>query len=464
MRVALINPYPYYMSGVESTIYPPLGLLYIGGYIKNQVESLLILDGNVLSLSIKETVEKVIEFKPDLIGISINVATSTVARELAIELKKNIPDGKLMVGGPLPTVFPKPWLNYVDAVIIGEGEIPFSKVIQKIKEGKNNWQEIKGVYVQGSEITSCEHVDPNILPFPAYHYLEPSIQYYTKKARVVKDYMAPIITSRGCPYGCIFCDKSVHGYKFRPRNAKSVLEEIKWLRREFGINQIDILDDNFTFDIDRADKILDGLIEQGNFAINCQNGLRADRLNIDLVKKLKQAGVFKTGIGIESGSPRILRRIDKKLDLEKARKAIKWLRKENITVHGYFIIGFPFETASDIKATLEFAKDANPHFANFSFFLPIPGTKIYSMLMKDGQILNEELDRITDGFFSKKSYALLENMSDDELQSIYKHVWRSFYLRPYKVLDVLTTLKSWSELIWVARIAYSMIRRKIIIG
>ncbi len=464
MRVALINPYPYYIEGVESTIYPPLGLLYIGGYIKNQVNSLLIFDANALCLSIKETITKIAAFKPDLVGISINAATATVAQELSVELRRAIPKARLIAGGPQPTVFPRPWLSYVDAVIVGEGEISFSKVIEQMKIGEQNWGNIDGVYVHGGMTAACGPTDPDLLPFPAYDHLDPPIQAYTKKARVVKSYMAPIITSRGCPYGCIFCDKSVHGYRFRPRTAESVLAEIKWLRKKFGINQIDILDDNFTFDINRAEKILDGLIEEGGYAINCQNGLRADRLNPNLVKKLKKAGLFKTGIGIESGSPDILKKIDKKLDLENVRSAIKWLRKENITVHGYFIIGFPFETLQDIKATLEFAKEANPHFANFSLFLPIPGTKIYNSLMKEGRIVSEDLDKITDGFFSKKSYALLENMSNDELQSIYKDVWRSFYFRPYKIYDIIKTFRSWSELKWVSRIAYSMLKRKIITG
>ncbi len=462
MKVALINPFPYYIKGVESTLYPPLGLLYIGGCIVNQVDSLLILDANGLGLNIVDTVKRIIEFNPNVIGISINAATATAARGLAVEFRKQLPNAMLLAGGPQPTVFPNDWLSYVDAVIIGEGEIPFSKLVTELKLGTGRWREIQGVYVKGKSATSNLPVDPNLLPFPAYHYLEPSIHYYTQRARVVKSYMAPIITSRGCPYGCIFCDKSVHGYQFRPRTPESVLKEIKWLRKEFGINQIDILDDNFTFDSNRADEILDGIIKEGGFAINCQNGLRADRLTAQLVKKLKQAGLFKTGIGIESGSPAILKKIDKRLDLEKVCQAIKWLRKEKITVHGYFIIGFPFETLEDIMTTLRFAKEANPHFANFSLFLPIPGTKIYNILLGEGRLLKNEHDKITDGFFSKKSYIQLEYLNNQELQAVYKLIWREFYFRPTKVLDIVKTLNSWSELKWVWKIACSMIKRGII--
>lgn len=463
MKVALVNPFPYYVSGVESTIYPPLGILYIGAHIRPLIDSLLVLDANALKIDVRSTYDRLKAFKPDIVGLSVNIATVRAARELGALIKQNNPEVLLVSGGPHPTVFPQKWLEYVDVVITGEGEISFAKLIERFKLGKDLYSDNPGICIKGSTITYSPHVDPDEIEFPAYEQLEPPLQFYTKGGRVVKPFMAPILTSRGCPYSCTFCDKSVHGTNFRPRSYQSVLKEIHWLRKEHGIKQIDIMDDNFTFDTERAGKILDGIIQIGDFAINCQNGLRADKLNEELIKKMKCAGVFKTGIGIESGSIDILRRIEKKLDLEQVQRAIKWLRNEKITVHGYFIIGFPFETSSDIEKTLKFAVEADPHFANFSHYLPIPGTKLYNDLKEQGKLLYKDSEDINTGFFRKEPLAAFDKISNQRVEKLYKKVWRSFYLRPYKIIDILKTIRSFRELSWVFRIAFSVLKRIIII-
>ncbi len=464
MKVALVNPYPYYASGIESTIYPPLGLLYIGRQIKPHINSLLVLDANALKINVQATYDRLKTFKPDMVGISINIATVRAARELAILIKRSNPEILLVSGGPHPTVFPEKWLEYMDVVITGEGEISFLNLIERLKHEKDLPADIPGVCIKGGPITFSPHVNPDEIGFPAYEQLEPPLKFYTKGARVIKPFMASILTSRGCPYNCSFCDKSVHGSNFRPRSFQSVIDEIYWLKKEYGINQIDILDDNFTFDTVRAEKILDGIIRIGGLAINCQNGLRADRLNEELIRKMKLAGVFKTGIGIESGSADILRRIDKKLDLDQVRLVIKWLRKEKITVHGYFIIGFPFESSSDIEKSLKFAIDANPHFANFSNYLPIPGTRLFNYLKDQSKLIYKEFDDIDTGFFREKPLAYLDNISSRKVEKLYKEVWRSFYLRPYKIIDILKTIKSFREFFWILKIAFSVLKRRLIVG
>ncbi len=462
MKVALTNPYPYYAEGTESTTYPPLGILYIGAYIEELVDSLLIYDGNALKTDVECTFRRLMEFKPDIIGISVNIATSRAARELAVKIKEKYSEVFIVMGGPLPTACPDDWVEYCDVVIVGEGEIPFYKIVECKINGNESFIEEAGIFVKGKEKTFGERLDVDNIPFPAYRYLEPALKYYSDGARLRRKNMAPLLTSRGCPFNCIFCDKSVMGSGFRPRSPEAVIKEIRWLRKEFGVNQLDIMDDNFTFDIERANKILDALIDEKGYWVNCQNGLRADRLTPELVKKMKQAGVFRVGIGIESGSPDILKKINKSLSLEQVRKAIKWLRKEKITVHGYFILGFPFESASDIEKTQRFAVESNPHFANFSLFLPFPGSKIYNELKNNGQLLNDRLDEINTGFFRDGASTKLEYMTSGELKVLYGKTWKIFYFRVFKFIDILKTIGSWHELCWVMRIGQSIIKRNII--
>ena len=460
MKVFLLAPYPE-ISNIATTQYPPLGLLYIGGAVRDIVDDLQILDANILKLSVQEIIIKIKDFAPDILGISVNVVTAKVAKEIASETRSRMPNIKLIAGGPLPTVFPNEWLKYFNVVVSGEGELPFRRIIEQLNKEEAIVADCQGICLpNGNHMKAC-HPNLDELPFPAYDYLTPNIQYYSKTARVVKSYMAPILTSRGCPYSCIFCDKSVHGTNFRARSPESVLNEIQWLHDNYGIRQLDILDDNFTFDMKRADRILDGIIRIDHFAINCQNGIRADKIDEQLVKKMKQAGVFRAGIGIESGNPAVLNKLNKKLDLNNVVKAIKLLRKQRITTQGYFIIGFPFEDKECIADTVKFAIKANPHFANFSHFFPIVGTPIYHTLQSEGRLLIDG-GEVEDGFFRDNSHFNNPNITSEDMTRIYSWAWKKFYFRPYKLFDILFSIKSWKELVWVFRIAISMIKNKLL--
>lgn len=460
MKVFLLAPYPEIIN-IATTQYPPLGLLYIGGSVKDLVDNMQILDANILRLNIEETIIKIKEFTPDILGISVNVVTAKVAKEVASEVKRLIPYVKLVAGGPLPTVFPDEWLKHFDVVVAGEGELPFRRIIEHLKQGNNITADCPGICLPNEKHEKACHPNLDELPFPAYDCLIPNLQYYSKTARIVKSYMAPILTSRGCPYSCIFCDKSVHGTNYRARSAESIIDEVKWLHGKYGIRQLDILDDNFTFDMKRTDEILDGIIQIDCFAINCQNGIRADRINEQLVKKMKRAGVFRAGIGIESGNPTVLKQLNKKLDLDDVIKAIKMLRKQRITVQGYFIIGFPFENKEYIVDTVKFAMKANPHFANFTHFFPIIGTPIYGDLQKEECLLIDG-GEVEDGFYRTNTHFNNPNITNEEMAKIYIWSWRKFYFRPYKIFDIIFNIKSWKELIWVLRIAASMMKNKLL--
>lgn len=461
MRVQLLAPYPEHISNVATTQYPPLGLLYIAGAVKNSVEEMQILDANYLCLSVEQTLEHIRIFRPDILGISINVVTAHTARIIAQKVRESHPNIKLIAGGPHPTVFPKEWLDFFDIVMAGEGEKPFQVIIDLLKTGDPIPGNIPGICIPGGSFSKARNDDVDSLCYPAYDLLIPSLQEYSKKARTVKSYMAPILTSRGCPYGCVFCDKSVHGQNFRPRSAESVINEVRWLHDTYGVRQLDILDDNFTFDIERAEEILDGIMQIDKFAINCQNGIRADRINEALVKKMKKAGVFRVGIGIESGNKNVLKKLNKSLDLKDVMKAINLFRKVNITIQGYFIVGFPYETERDILDTIQFAKRANPHFANFSNFFPIVGTPIYDELYKNGELIDDS-GEVEDGFYRLNSHIKNANISEERMRQLYSMCWRKFYFRLYKVIDVALSLHSFKEFQWVVRVAVSMMRNRLL--
>jgi radical SAM superfamily enzyme YgiQ (UPF0313 family) len=293
----LINPYPYYASGIqEDTIYPPLGLLYLAAVLEKNGFSASVLDANVLKLSNYEVLKRIKKIKPEIVGISANVVLARAAKELAVMVKKRFPKAFIVMGGPIVSALPEDFLAVCDTVVLHEGEETFLELVKRY-----NCQGEKGVFSLFDPIpgiafkskgkiffTKPRNFINNLddIPFPAYHLLEPNIDFYSFKSRARKIPVAPILTSRGCPFNCIYCNKSIFGHIFRVRTPENVFAEVEYLITKYGIRQIDILDDNFTLDQARAEKILDLIIKaKFDLALNCQNGIRADKLTSKLIKK-----------------------------------------------------------------------------------------------------------------------------------------------------------------------------------
>ena len=377
-KIVLVNPYPYYAYGInEATIYPPLGLAAIAAWLEQQGATCKIVDANIFHLRNDTVLKEIREFKPDLAGVQMNVVTAKAGIELCKLLKEQlrIP---IAIGGPFtPDKIAKLLKDSsADFFVHGEGELTFAEICTGRPPA-----EIKGIsyLADGKGVTNpLRPLIPDIstLPMPAYHLL-PDFRNYRARARATP--VAPIFTSRGCPYKCTFCSssslKSPFQNKIRFRSAENVVAEIEALVKTYGVKQIDVLDDNFTFDMDRAERILDLLIAKDfRVLINFQNGLRADRVDRNLVAKMAKAGVYKTGIGIESGSKKVLLSIKKGLDLRKVEEAIALFREYNIISIGFFMLGFPADTPETMQETIDFAVRANPSLANISLVLPLPGT------------------------------------------------------------------------------------------
>lgn len=448
-KIALVNPFPYYAKGInEATIYPPLGLAYIASFLETKGIECNIIDANVLQLTNDRVLKEIDKFDPDVVGITINIVTAKSGIELSREIKDTI-EKKVILGGPHAVRLSRDGIiqSGADCIVNGEGELTVGELMDK----DFNLSDIKGVsYVKSKEIVnnpSRELIkDIDELPFPAYHLL-PNFRKYKSMSR--KTPMAPLLTSRGCPYQCIYCDKSIFGNTFRPRSPENVIEEILFLKSKYSVKQIDILDDNFTLDINRAEKILDMIIHENiDLAINLGIGVRADRLTKSIVHKMKLAGVYKTGIGIESGDDRILRIIKKSLDLEKVRTAIKLFRDEGIITFGFFIIGFPYETKESVEKTIKFAIEVNPTVANFSIMVPFPGTELYSMIKKEGMFINDVDKGIETGFLGNEFYFKLGELEKEDILEYHKKAYHDFYFRLPKIWELASTIKTFNEFKW----------------
>lgn len=459
-KAVFINPYPAYASGVnEGTVYPPIGIAYIAAVLERKDIECRIIDAFVHRLLHSEIVRQIRAFKPDLIGITSNIVTARAAVELGSVLRKKFPGTMIVFGGPYATaedgfVLKKTGAN---AVVRGEGELTIAELVDR----PSRLSEIKGIsYRRGIAIKRTPPrdliEDLDSIPFPAYHLL-PDFRLYKSRSR--KTPIGWLLSTRGCPYGCIYCNKNIFGRRFRQRSTANVLTEIELLVGRYGVKQIDVLDDNFTLDIGRAERVFDEIIRRRiRVLINFQNGIRADRLTPELVRKMKLAGVYKTGIGIESGDPEIQKIIKKSLMLEKVKAAIRMLRKEKIIVIGFFMIGIPGETGDAIQKTIDFAREVNPHIANFSVVVPLPQTEMFEMVKKNGRFLKTMDEGSSTGFYSDNFSFEYGDINTALITKYTSKAYREFYLRPSKMLDVLTTIRSWGELRWIFDTARPLVR------
>jgi magnesium-protoporphyrin IX monomethyl ester (oxidative) cyclase len=348
---------------------------------------------------IKEEIQR---RKPDIVGIA-NPFTCQVKHAIRVaDIVKEIdPSILTVVGGPHVTVVPVKFLEEarnVDVAVIGEGEYAMLDIV-RFFDGKKKIDDVQGIahrrdekVVLNSPRPFTENLDE--LPFPAYHlvdmeqYLDPKrIEYRSFQKRALS-----MITSRGCPFNCNFCSVNLHmGKKFRAHSVDYVVDHIEHVVNKYRVKTIYFEDDNLTFDIERFEAICDKIIEKDiKFQWETPNGVRADCLTLDLLKKMKKTGCQSVFVGIESGDQFVLDNIiGKSLKLKNVIKFAEMCKKIGLKTGAFYVIGFPGETKENMRNTVEFALmlkrkyDVGMHLL---FATPLYGTRLYEECKKKGYI------------------------------------------------------------------------------
>jgi radical SAM superfamily enzyme YgiQ (UPF0313 family) len=415
MKVLLINaPFPF-----EESPTPPFGLVSLAGYLLREGIEVIIEDYIIQPYS-RDRVKKVLrEFRPDVVGAT--AVTMNVKKALSIlkEFREEDPVLATVMGGPHVSFDADGILKnnpFVDFIVRGEGELTFTELLGHLKAGAD-YSGVKGVsYRRNGAIVHNEDrpliPDINILPGPARH-LVPLSRYRAL------GFPISMVTSRGCPYKCIFCvGARMVGHRVRNFDVGRVVDEFEALSR-MGFIQINIVDDLFTANQARCMEICDEIVRRGivhpwgAFA-------RVDSVSPQLLEKMKKAGCTALCFGIESGDQAILDRIKKKTTLEKCRIAARICREAGIEPMMSFILGLPGETAETARTTMEFARTLSNSYG-FHVLSPFPGTEVrdradeYGMkvltddwdlydanhaVMDPGSIAPEEVERLANWFIN----------------------------------------------------------------
>ncbi|MCP4651953.1 MAG: radical SAM protein [Candidatus Omnitrophica bacterium] len=473
MKILLINPPteniiattqpPFIVA--EKGAYPPLGLLSIATVIKKTPHSVKIIDCQLNKMGYSELKQKIIEYNPDIVGITLitfmlldGLKTSALVKESELALNKKI---IVIGGGPHATIFPNETIakDSFDYIFSGEAEhsiVLFLNNLGNFDQLKN----IAGIFFKDGTNTikgpPNSYIDDlNSLPIPDRRLLD--YQRY-RNLLSSKRLMTTAITSRGCPYQCIFCNRL--GKKFRATSAEYVIREIEDCL-SLGINEIFFHDDTFTVDHQRVNEICRQIIAK-KLKLKFSLRARVDTIDETMVSSLKKAGCQRISFGVESGVTRIIKRIKKGITLEQVVNAFYLTKKYKITTLADFMIGHPSEKVEDVYSTLNFAKKLNPDYAQFSITTPYPATQLYCQALEQG-VIDHDLWREF-AINPSKDFHVPRwevDINRDELKILLNKCYRQFYLRPSFAIKTLLSIRSADELKRKTKAGLSLVKNTI---
>lgn len=367
-RLALIN------ARVEPRQHIPINLLTLAGFV-DPICDVRVFDPEIDDAELAD----IKDFQPDIVGVTAMTQTYVRARDLVQRLRKSLPQSEYVMGGIHPTVMPEFVLkdSGVDLVVAGEGEYALKEII----EGKDRTT-IQGVYHAGG-FTPPRPLIENLdeLPMPAYHRM-PDFEKFmippgTIRGTWQKRGTIALMSTRGCPARCIFCNSHImFGRKTRRRSADRVVEEIEYILQHYGKTSFWFADDTFTLKKEWVREFCEK-VRRLNIVWGCQ--VRSDTISDEMVDYLKMGGCVQVDIGVESGSDRVLKILQKGATRERHLRAFEILRRKQLRAMGTFIIGTPGETREDVMLTKSLVQEAKPAFSLFFFMMPYPGSTVYQM-------------------------------------------------------------------------------------
>ena len=450
-KVALVYP-PYgpvrNEPGIKTVkenygIFPSLSLLYVAGILEDAGCEVLFIDAHAEDLTLDETVARLRAFGPEYVGYTLTTYLFFQSMDWikAIRAELDIP---VIVGGVHLSIYPRETLGYtaIDYAVTNEAEVALPELLVALVK-KRNLADVRGIAFRqpdGTVVVTPKAADCNVdqAPFPARHLIDNSI-YYSFISQY-KNFTC-FITSRGCPYKCIFCEQG--SKPFRARSPTNVVDELELSYKEYGIRELDFFDSSFTIRKDRVIAICDE-IKRRKLPIVWAARTRVDCITDDVLKAMRSAGCNRIYYGIESGNREILQTLKKSTSLEMYKDVVSRTKAHGINTFGYFMVGNPHETEATIRQTIRLALDLDLDYAQFSKVTPMPATEMYTLLLKETgrdywreHILNgndEDIPRP------------LCDMTDAEIQRWTRLAYLRFYYRPKYMARAFKRLQSADEL------------------
>jgi len=428
---------------------PPLGLLYIGTYLRDRGgHEVEVIDAQVEELSYSQLEERIRMSAADLVGISAMTFTLLDVVKTA-KLSKSInPDIPVVIGGGHAYIYPEETarLENIDYVLAGEGELGFAALVEELAGDRKlervpglTWVDREGELHRNNLPAMISDLDS--LPFPD-RTLTPWRKYSSVMAK--RQPITTMFTSRGCPFQCAFCGRPHLGKHFRARSAQNVVDEMQECLK-LGIHEFLVYDDTFTVDRDRVIQVCDEIIRR-KLDIGWDIRARVDCVDGEMLEKLKAANCERIHYGVEAGTAKILEVLNKGITLEKVRETFSLTHNLGIETLGYFMIGAPTETRDDIMRTIDFSLELPADFVHITILCPFPNTAIYLRGLQEGVFTEDHWKNFArnpqPGFHPPYWNT---NFTDEELQEFLRYAYKQFYTRPGYILRKMFQVRSPGE-------------------
>lgn len=478
MKVLFLNP-PYFpmfsresrSPGVtkSSTLYWPMFLAYAAGAVEQDHNEINLIDSPAMDLNLPATIEKIQEFKPELVVMGVSTPSINNDMRVAAEIKEII-GCKVAMMGTHATALPKDILlkeDAVDYVIVGEADYTARELVRHLRgDGPEGLHEILGLcwrnfeeIIQNPERPKIDNLDALPWVSKVYHkYLYSCYKRYFYGANL--NPLIVILSARGCPFRCTYCvvPQTITGHTFRTRNIKDVVDEMQWIYQNFEeVGEIFFEDDTFTASPARTQEFTEEILRR-NFNPTWSANARAD-VKYELLKQMKKAGCRELCVGFESSSQDVLRNVKKGALLKNAQKFMQDSNRAGVIIHGCFMVGNPGDTKDTLRNTLEYAKKLNPLTAQFYPIMAYPGTEAYDDAKKAGTLASDDFTKWLDKDGHHNTTIVREGISSQDMVDFCDTARREFYLRPqYLVNAVIMSLRNPKERYRIFRGAKTLVK------
>lgn len=428
MKALLVNPTWEAIISRKGKRYnrhfPPLDLLSCAALLEQETIEVEVLDANISELSPLEIVNYTSRFDKVFVTSTpyYKWQCPNLDFDVFLDFIKPFDKRNLYLMGAHCSIYPEKVLQLTEVAGIIRGEPEYA--VLEICKGKTS-KDIQGLTfkLNGSIISNQDRglLSLDQLPIPAYHLLDPKKYGY----EILGNNFMVFEGSRGCPYKCIFCLQIMYGNRYRKKSVSKLIAEVDYAIQQFGVENGYFYDLEFTLNKDLVNKLCDHLIERKyNFSWACQT--RADSVDPQILKKMKEAGCKVIHFGIETGSEKILELINKKITIEEIEMGIEMTKRAGIETACFFMFGFPGETEVDFSKTINLAKRLNPTYASFHVATPYPGTEFFKHLETNHSNIS----------FPE---AYTKEHTLEELEAVTRKAFLQFYLRPKYIFSRLRT-------------------------
>lgn len=449
MNILLINP-AYFTEKITTTMEdvhlamerkPPLGLLSISAYLREHSDhDVTILDNQLEQLDDTALEQYLLSHNPDVVGVTVVSFKLWEAFQVSTLVRRVLPEAHITWGGPHLAIYPEESLalDCVDSIVLDDGETPTMELCDHLEKGES-LEGITGLYTQNTLPVSGEYegaINPELDELPFLDLQEVPYERYT--AYLTGDRMATLLTSRGCPFRCIFCRLDTR--KIRLQSVDRVIEQIKRYVA-LGVREVEFYDETFNITTARVKEFAEKLLAE-KIDIRWSFRGRIDQVDREMLQAIKAAGCQRIQYGVESGSDRVLDKLRKGTKVSDIRRCFQLTNEVGIDTVAYLILGSPGETMDDMQQTIDLVREVRPTYIEYAIFNLSPGTQAYKMALEEGVIASDIWREYAANPTAEMPVLTWDkDFSARELEAVRNQALKSFYINPRYIIHRLVNMR-----------------------